>query len=155
MICAAGSGCAPFFSPLAPRRHHRLPQPTVEPIEPPAEPATNEDLSPNEDSVAPTTESAAPVHVTAPAPVPKPTVTLSGGNASRQHAEKLLNEVDSRLTKIDRAKLAGPDLAVYNQANGFVVSARRALEDQDYVVASSLAQKASTLTGRLPNGSSP
>jgi hypothetical protein len=61
----------------------------------------------------------------------------------------LLSKVDKRLAVIDRTKLTASDAATFDEANGFASSAHRALGDHDYVVASGLAEKASTLTGRL------
>jgi hypothetical protein len=96
----------------------------------------------------------------APAPVAPPTDTatntslsLSGEDASKANAERLLANVDRHLAHIDRTKLAPGDAATYDEANGFATSARRALATQDYVVASGLAQKASALTGRLGSSS--
>jgi len=61
----------------------------------------------------------------------------------------LLYKVDKRLAVIDRTKLTASDAATFDEATGFASSAHRALADHDYVVASGLAEKASTLTGRL------
>jgi hypothetical protein len=76
-------------------------------------------------------------------------LTLDGEGDSRASAEMLLSKVDKRLAVIDRTKLTASDAAAFNEANGFASSAHRALADHDYVVASGLAEKASTLTGRL------
>ena len=79
----------------------------------------------------------------------KPSLTLDGEDDSRASAEVLLYKVDKRLAVIDRTKLTPSDAATFDEAHGFASSARRALADHDYVVASGLAEKASTLTGRL------
>jgi hypothetical protein len=79
----------------------------------------------------------------------KPSLTLDGEDGSRASAEMLLSKVDKRLAVIDRTKLTASDAAAFDEANGFASSAHRALADHDYVVASGLAEKASTLTGRL------
>jgi hypothetical protein len=79
----------------------------------------------------------------------KPSLTLDGEDDSRASAEMLLYKVDKRLAVIDRTKLTPSDAATFDEANGFASSAHRALADHDYVVASGLAEKASTLTGRL------
>jgi type IV secretory pathway VirB10-like protein len=79
----------------------------------------------------------------------KPSLTLDGEDDSRASAETLLYKVDKRLAVIDRTKLTAADAATFDEANGFASSAHRALADHDYVVASGLAEKASTLTGRL------
>jgi hypothetical protein len=79
----------------------------------------------------------------------KTSLTLDGEDDSRASAEVLLYKVDQRLAVIDRTKLTASDAATFDAANGFASSAHRALTDHDYVVASGLAEKASTLTGRL------
>jgi len=79
----------------------------------------------------------------------KPSLTLDGEDDSRASAEALLNKVDKRLAIIDRTTLTASDATTFDEANGFASSAHRALADHDYVVASGLAEKASTLTGRL------
>ena len=79
----------------------------------------------------------------------KPSLTLDGEDDSRASAEVLLYKVDQRLALIDRTKLTPSDAATFDEAHGFASSAHRALADHDYVVASGLAEKASTLTGRL------
>jgi hypothetical protein len=84
----------------------------------------------------------------------KPSLTLDGEDDSRASAEALLNKVDKRLALIDRTRLTASDATTFDEANGFASSAHQALADHDYVVASGLAEKASTLTGRL-NASRP
>lgn len=79
----------------------------------------------------------------------KPSLTLDGEDDSRASTEALLNKVDKRLAIIDRTRLTASDATTFDEANGFASSAHRALADHDYVVASGLAEKASTLTGRL------
>jgi len=83
----------------------------------------------------------------APAATPAPmTVTLADEEAKGNSAEKLLNDSDTRLAKIDRTSLSGEDASVYQQATGLVSAARRALGERDYLAASELAEKASVLT---------
>ena len=79
----------------------------------------------------------------------KPSLTLDGEDDSRASAEVLLYKVDKRLALIDRTRLTPSDATTFDEANGFVSSAHRALADHDYVVATGLAEKASTLTGLL------
>ena len=74
------------------------------------------------------------------------TVTLVDEEAKGNFAEKLLNDSDTRLAKIDRASLSGEDASIYQQATGLVSAARRALGERDYLAASELAEKASVLT---------
>jgi hypothetical protein len=76
-------------------------------------------------------------------------LTLDGEDDSSASTEALLYKVDKRLAVIDRTKLTPSDATTFDQANGFASSAHRALADHDYVVASGLAEKASTLSGRL------
>jgi len=76
-------------------------------------------------------------------------LTLDGEDDSKASTELVLHKVDQRLAIIDRTKLTPSDAATFDQANGFASSAHRALADHDYVVASGLAEKASTLTGLL------
>ena len=84
----------------------------------------------------------------APAPS-KPSLTLAGGDAAREHTELLLTQVERKLGSINRTKLNGNDQNTYDQANDFASSARKALTEHDNVVASGLAEKASALAGRL------
>ena len=79
----------------------------------------------------------------------RPSLTLDGEDDSKASTELVLHKVDQRLAIIDRTKLTPSDAATFDQANGFASSAHRALADHDYVVASGLAEKASTLTGLL------
>ena len=81
--------------------------------------------------------------------VPPPSLTLAGESGSRTQAQQLVDRADRGLAKIDRSKLRGTDVTTYDQASGFVLSAQRALGENDYFAASGLAKKASTLTARL------
>ncbi len=76
----------------------------------------------------------------------KPTVTIGGDENDRTEAERLLNDTDARLARVDRAQLSGEDASNYRQA----------AEQRDYLAASSLAKKASVLTNTIAvRGSSP
>lgn len=79
----------------------------------------------------------------------RPSLTLDGEDDSKASTELVLYQVDQRLAVIDRTRLTPSDAATFDQANGFASSAHRALADHDYVVASGLAEKASTLTALL------
>jgi hypothetical protein len=77
------------------------------------------------------------------------TVTFADEDAQRSHTEKILNDSDLRLSKIDRSKLSAGDASVYQQAQELSVAARQALENRDYLLASGLAEKASLLANTI------
>lgn len=154
-------GCWPLFTPTEQRR------PAAPPVTgysaPAATPAAAQDDT-REKPVRRHTASRSsrpPAAASSPASQPqtaadapaKPSITLAGEDHSESNAEQLLSKVDHRLDAIDRTKLNGTDLSTYDQANGFASSARQALADHDYVVASALAEKASALVGRLNTAS--
>jgi hypothetical protein len=83
-------------------------------------------------------------------------VTIGGDENDRTEAERLLNDTDARLARVDRAQLSGEDASNYRQAAEFARSAHSALAQRDYLAASSLAKKASVLTNTIAiKGSSP
>ena len=79
----------------------------------------------------------------------KPTVTIGSDENNRTEAERLLNDTDARLARVDRAHLSGEDASNYRQAAEFVRSAHSALAQRDYLAASSLAKKAYVLTNSI------
>ncbi len=79
----------------------------------------------------------------------KTTVTLVDDEAKKSLAEKLLDDSNARLAKIDRSRLSAEDASTYQQAEGLAYAARNALEQRDYVAASGLAEKASVLTNSI------
>src|SRR6266446_2320930 len=79
----------------------------------------------------------------------KATVTIGSDENDRTEAERLLNDTDARLAKVDRAHLSGEDASNYRQAAEFARSAHNALEQRDYLAASSLAKKAYVLTNSI------
>lgn len=89
---------------------------------------------------------AAPAKETAPAAT---SVTLADEGDQRSRTEKLLNDSDLRLSKIDRSNLNAGDASVYQQAQQLTVAARQALENRDYLLASGLAEKASVLANTI------
>ena len=163
-LMALGLGaCSDLLGPLEPQSPAPQPAHAAKYVPPPARSASYEDEVPQPSVHRRTTNR--PVH---PAPPPaavanlpsgnsneesgtnsKPSLTLDGEDDSRASAEVLLYKVDKRLAVIDRTKLTPSDATTFDEANGFASSAHRALADHDYVVASGLAEKASTLTGRL------
>jgi hypothetical protein len=78
-----------------------------------------------------------------------PTVTLDNDQAARQRAQGLLDSANSKLGKIDRAKLSRDDAATYQQATGFADAAQQAIGEHDYVGATGLAEKASLLADKV------
>ena len=79
----------------------------------------------------------------------KPTVTIGSDENDRTEAERLLNDTEARLARVDRAHLSGEDASNYRQAAEFARSAHSALAQRDYLAASSLAKKASVLTDTI------
>ena len=86
-----------------------------------------------------------------PQPSPAPLVTLENSDDAKANAQRLLNRATTEMTHIDRAGLAESTASTYQQANELINAAQRAMADQDYLAASSLAQKASALTSQLPS----
>jgi hypothetical protein len=81
---------------------------------------------------------------------PAPLVTLGNGNDAKADAQRLLEQATLKLARINRAELPENAASTYQQANGLISAAQRAMADQDYVAASSLAEKASALINQLP-----
>jgi len=79
----------------------------------------------------------------------KPTVTIGNDENDRTEAERLLNDTDARLARVDRVHLSGEDASNYRQAAEFSRSAHSALAQRDYLAASSLAKKAYVLTNSI------
>jgi hypothetical protein len=85
-----------------------------------------------------------------PLPLPAPLVTLDSSAEAKAQAQRLLDQAAARLAHVDQAQLAGNAAFTYQQANGMIEAAQRAMAVQDYPAASSLAEKASALTDQLP-----
>ncbi|MBV8451922.1 MAG: hypothetical protein JOZ29_06565 [Deltaproteobacteria bacterium] len=85
-----------------------------------------------------------------PRPPPAPLVTLENSDDAKVNAQRLLDQAILKMTHINRAELMASTASTYQQANELINAAQRALADQDYMAASSLAEKASTLTSQLP-----
>ncbi|MBV8054493.1 MAG: hypothetical protein JO071_04545 [Deltaproteobacteria bacterium] len=85
-----------------------------------------------------------------PRPPPAPLVTLENSDDAKVNAQRLLDQAILKMTHINRAELMASAASTYQQANELINAAQRALADQDYMAASSLAEKASTLTSQLP-----
>jgi hypothetical protein len=82
-------------------------------------------------------------------PAPAPVITLENGDA-KSDVQRLVDQVTLKLAHINRADLPENAASTYQQANELITAAKRAMADQDYVAASSLAEKASALTSQLP-----
>ncbi len=78
-----------------------------------------------------------------------PAVTLVGGAADQNRAQTLVQKATENLSKIDRNSLKGENVAKYDQIQGFVNTARHALDEQNYELAFALANKAVSLTDQL------
>jgi hypothetical protein len=83
-----------------------------------------------------------------------PTITLDNDQAARQQAQGLLESANSKLGKVDRAKLSRDGAATYEQAIGFADAAQHAIGEHDYVAASGLAEKASLLADKVATAAS-
>ena len=119
---------------------------------------THESPEANGETTPPVSEASPPTAPGSPASPGevKPTVTIGSDENDRTEAEKLLNDTDARLAKVDRAHLSGEDASNYRQAAEFARSAHNAIAQHDYLAASSLAKKASVLTGTISvKGSNP
>jgi hypothetical protein len=86
-----------------------------------------------------------------PPPAPVPVVTLDNGYNDKANAQRLLEQATVNLTHINRAELPATTASTYQQANKLIDAAQHAMAAQDYVAASSLAEKASALTSQLPS----
>lgn len=72
-------------------------------------------------------------------------LTLSGEHQDRTKAARLLRSADFSLAEMRKRSPAFGNSAAYRRADALAARAHRALARGDYVAASSLAQKASTL----------
>ena len=110
------------------------------------------------ETTTPVSEGSAPTAAGSPAGPGevKQTVTIGSDENDRTEAERLLNDTDARLARVDRAHLSSEDASNYRQAAEFARSAHNAIAQHDYLAASSLAKKASVLTDTIAvKGSSP
>jgi hypothetical protein len=153
-VSIVASGCAYLINhwphelnfASAPRQHRSHRTVTHESLE-----ATGETTPPVSEASPPT----APGSPAGPGEV-KPTVTIGSDENDRTEAERLLNDTDARLARVDRAHLSGEDASNYRQAADFSRSAHNAIAQHDYLAASSLARKAYVLTGTIAvKGSAP
>ena len=82
-------------------------------------------------------------------PTPSSNVTMEGNDDGRAQAETLLDGANTRLAHIDRSKLSGDTSAAFQQATGLASAAHKAIDQGDYLAASGLARKASTLADQV------
>lgn len=83
-------------------------------------------------------------------PPPAPLVTLENGDA-KADVQRLIEQVTLKLAHNNGAELPQSATSTYQQAKELITAAQHAMADQDYVAASSLAEKASALTSQLPS----
>jgi hypothetical protein len=111
-----------------------------------------------------TPDTAEPVEVSRPRPpvrkappeteqepeVPKALVTSTMNDANRQEAEQAISEVNKRLALAQNADPGVHGDGQIDVVRKLVDNAQQAYQDQDYLTARSLAQKASVLASHLP-----
>jgi hypothetical protein len=78
-----------------------------------------------------------------------PKISLVGTDEYKARAQKLIQETNFKLAAIERSKLDAHQAALYEQARQLTDAGERALESQDYLTASGLAEKASVLAGKI------
>jgi hypothetical protein len=77
-------------------------------------------------------------------------VTLENSEDTRAAAQLLLDDAAMKLAHVKQAELAPGTQPTYQQAHELLDAAQRAMAEQDYLAAESLAAKASALTAQLP-----
>ncbi len=88
-----------------------------------------------------------------------PVVTISPGaspiedSAIKRQAEETVDEAVQKLGGVDRSKLSADSATDYDVVSAFIKRARGALQEQDFVRAQSLAEKAKVLAGQLASRS--
>lgn len=165
--CFGPSGAGQFPPLMRPAQPPNYTSPRY--IAPPSPPSVNQSYPANENPVheragsrANSPESTQVVPLTAPAgaappakaappaeAAPQPTVSLTGNVADRDRALRLLNDTGARLARINRNKLGKDSAVTYDQANHFLKAGRKAALEEDYVVATGDAEKASVLANKL------
>jgi hypothetical protein len=76
-------------------------------------------------------------------------VTMEANDADSSQAQALLDDADARLGKINRSKLTAETSTAFQQASDLAHAAHKATDQGDYLAASSLARKASTLAEQV------
>jgi hypothetical protein len=144
MLAWAG-GCSIFQSHQAP-----TPPPQTQAVPPQATPATRLPTRPERVRSKPAIVRK-PLQHHPPPPSPPPVISLENSADTKANAQRLLDQVTVKLTHVNRAELAESTASAYQQVNELINEAQRAMADQDYLAASSLAEKASALTNELPS----
>jgi len=153
---AACAGCAqlgirnPFAAPLPQAQPaYHLKHPASETGEAPPSSARTERKRASGGHRTTRSAQHAPEAAKTAAPASAPTITLGGDDRDRANAQQMIDDAGARLAHIDRSKLSADDASSYNQASGFVIAARAAMDQRDYLAASSLARKAWTISQQL------
>jgi hypothetical protein len=135
-----GAGSHPAATPVV---HRQLP-PTVGAQSP------TKQGRPSERSKSVVRSSTEPIPSAQISATGKPTtVTLVDDDAGEQQARILVGDAETRLTRINQAKLTGEDARAYNQASDLASAARKAMVQRDYLAASGLARKSALLSEQL------
>jgi hypothetical protein len=78
-------------------------------------------------------------------------VTLESNDDAKATAQRLVEQATVNLAHVNRVEISDSIAPAYQQASELINSAQRAMLDQDYIAASSLAEKASALLSQLPS----
>ena len=147
-MVAWSSGCSLFQS-------HSVPPPETHLAQPQAAPVTRPPPT-----IRSTRIRSAHVAVSKPAqprlnlpqrPSPAPLVTLESNDDAKATAQRLVEQATVNLAHVNRVEISDSIAPAYQQASELINSAQRAMLDQDYIAASSLAEKASALLSQLPS----
>jgi len=159
--CAAQSGSSSSFWPAS--LFHSAPPPPPPPATTRQAPAARGqelgEIGPEEseqpaESPKPTPPAGA-TQPSKPAPeVPKAVVTSTMNGATRDEALAAISQVNKRLAAAESLSPGGTGSDQINVVRKLRDNAQRAFDEQDYLTARSLAQKASVLAARLPAGAS-
>ncbi len=147
-MAAWSAACAFFESRPATPPQAVTPQPAQSPL---AQPSPSVTRHLRHRSVPVSVRKPAQLPPVPPQPVlPTPSLTLGNGDA-KADAQHFVEQATLKLAKTNGAALPESATSSYQQAKELVGAAQRALADQDYAAASSLAQKASALADELPS----
>jgi hypothetical protein len=78
-------------------------------------------------------------------------VTLESNDDAKATAQRLVEQATVNLAHVNRVEISDSIAPAYQQASELINSAQHAMLDQDYMAASSLAEKASALLSQLPS----
>lgn len=96
-------------------------------------------------------ERRSPAHVSIKPSAKSPAAVITMGDAegAKAKASQVIADTTARLGTVDQEKLSAIDATQYRQATSFMAAARDAMQQQDYLAANGLAQKAAALTERI------